>query len=208
MAKRKVVKKKVARKKKPATSKTRGNGAAQLTPRDKKTLKSLKDMADGVVKVAARARAPYFDIPSRSLSNVRFNRSQKIIEMGRNTNRRELFNLSQAKSYMQTMLVYGDLLYNAKWNGSVMCFRASTGEEIWRHKAGSGNSYIASPVASDGKIYIIDDQGMVYILKAGTAYELLAQNDLGEICMATPAISGKTIFFRTINHVIAVRDLK
>ena len=62
-------------------------------------------MADGVVQVATRSRAPYFDIPSRSLSNVRFNRSQKIIEMGRNTNRRELFNLSQAKSYMQTMLV-------------------------------------------------------------------------------------------------------
>jgi hypothetical protein len=63
-------------------------------------------------------------------------------------------------------------------------------------------------VASDGKIYVIDDQGMVYILRAGPAYELLAQNDLGEICMVSPAISGNTIFFRTINQVIAVTDLK
>jgi hypothetical protein len=45
------------------------------------------------------------DIPSRALSNVRYNKSKRFIEMGRNTNRRELFNLSQAKSYMQTMLV-------------------------------------------------------------------------------------------------------
>ena len=62
-------------------------------------------MANGVVSVAERSRAPHLDVPSRSLSNVRFNQSRKIIEMGSGTNRRELFNLSQAKSYMQTMLV-------------------------------------------------------------------------------------------------------
>ena len=109
---------------------------------------------------------------------------------------------------MHTMLIYEDLLYNVKWNGSVMCINPDTGEEVWRHKAGNGNSYIASPVASDGKIYVADDQGMVYILRAGSAYELLAQNDLGEICMSSPAISEQTIFFRTINSIIAVSDLK
>src|SRR5205823_12492093 len=45
------------------------------------------------------------EVPSRSLSNVRFNQTRKIIEMGSGTNRRELFNLSQAKAYMQTLLV-------------------------------------------------------------------------------------------------------
>ena len=105
---------------------------------------------------------------------------------------------------MQTMLIYGDNLYNARWNGSVTCYNPGTGEEIWKHKAGSGNSYISSPVAADGQIYITDDQGMVYILKAGPTYELLTQNDLGEICMATPAITDGIIFFRTINHLIAV----
>ena len=45
------------------------------------------------------------EIPSRSLSNVRYNKSKRFIEMGRGKNRRELFNLSQAKSYMQTVLV-------------------------------------------------------------------------------------------------------
>ena len=105
---------------------------------------------------------------------------------------------------MQTMLIYNDLLYNARWNGSVSCYNTLTGEEIWKHKAGNGNSYISSPVASDGKIYLADDQGMVYILKAGPAYELLAQNDLGEITMATPAITDGIIYFRTINHLIAV----
>ena len=81
------------------------NGKVKLTKEDKKTLVSLKNLADGVASVASRSRAPHLDIPSRSLSNVRFNQSRKIIEMGSNKNRRELFNLSQAKSYMQTLLV-------------------------------------------------------------------------------------------------------
>ena len=76
-----------------------------LTAKDKKTLGSIRDLADGVVQSADRGRAPHVDIPSRSLSNVRFNQSKKIIEMGSGTSRRELFNLSQARSYMQTLLV-------------------------------------------------------------------------------------------------------
>ena len=95
MAKKKIAKKSTAKK----------NGAVKLTTRDKKTLASLKELADGIVKVAARSRPPHLDIPSRTLSNVKYNKSRKIIEMGSNRNRRELFNLSQAKSYMQTVLV-------------------------------------------------------------------------------------------------------
>jgi DNA topoisomerase-6 subunit A len=58
-----------------------------------------------VAAAAEKYRDPHLDIPTRSLSNVRFNKSRKIIEMGGQTNRRQLFNLSQAKSYMQTLLV-------------------------------------------------------------------------------------------------------
>jgi DNA topoisomerase-6 subunit A len=79
--------------------------AVQLTAKDKKTLGSIQGLADEVVQSADRGRAPHVEIPSRSLSNVRFNQSKRIIEMGSGTNRRELFNLNQAKSYMQTLLV-------------------------------------------------------------------------------------------------------
>ena len=92
----KKVRKTVARKPKDAPT---------LTTQDHTTLKSLREMADGVVRSASRSRTPYMNIPSRSLSNVRYNKSKRFIEMGSGTNRRELFNLSQAKSYMQTMLV-------------------------------------------------------------------------------------------------------
>src|SRR5437762_2779857 len=77
----------------------------ELTAKDRKTLTSLRELANSVVATAERSRPPYLDIPSRSLSNVRYNTSKRFIEMGSGTNRRELFNLSQAKAYMQTLLI-------------------------------------------------------------------------------------------------------
>ena len=94
-----------ARKKKVAPIRRAADAPVKLTDKDKKTLKSIVGMGDRVVKIAGLRRAPHLDIPSRSLSNVKFNKSKRFIEMGKGTNKRELFNLSQAKSYMQTMLV-------------------------------------------------------------------------------------------------------
>src|SRR3990172_9453534 len=79
--------------------------AAKLTPRDKKTMGSIVGLADGVVTAAEKRRDPHVDIPSRTLSNIRYSPRKRIIEMGNSTNRRQLFDLSQAKAYMRTMLV-------------------------------------------------------------------------------------------------------
>jgi outer membrane protein assembly factor BamB len=107
-------------------------------------------------------------------------------------------------SYMGTMLVYGDYLYNARWNGKLTCYDALTGEEMYSEKVGSGNSYTSSPVAADGVLYITDNDGMVYSVKAGPEYKLLQENSLDEVCMSTPAISENYLFFRTSNHLVAV----
>ena len=76
-----------------------------LNDRDKKTMGQIVDMADVVTTTAAKKREPHLDIPARALSNVKYNKSKRFLEMGSNTNRRQLFNLSQAKAYMQTLLV-------------------------------------------------------------------------------------------------------
>jgi outer membrane protein assembly factor BamB len=128
------------------------------------------------------------------------------LKEGELTNEFVQWSIPRGGAYMQTMLLYGDYLYNCRWNGSVTCYQAQTGEEIWSHKAGSGNSYTASPVASDGKLYITDDKGMVYVLATGSGYMLLAENPLGDICMTAPAITDHIIFFRTLNYVIAVSE--
>lgn len=91
-------------KKKPAAANEK-KAAVKLTDKDKKTLSSLQTLAGSVVESASRSKPPHMDIPSRSLSNVKYNTSKRFIEMGGGKNRRELFNLSQAKSYMQSLLV-------------------------------------------------------------------------------------------------------
>jgi len=79
--------------------------ATKPPPRDQKTLKRLRELAERAVVQAERRGGPYLDVPTRALSNVRYNRARRFIEMGRATTRRHLFNLGQAKTFMQTMLV-------------------------------------------------------------------------------------------------------
>ena len=94
--------KKVLKKKKKGV---RNTAPVKLSKRDNKTISNLQTLADTVVVAATKIRDPHVDIPSRTLSNVRYSPRKGILEMGRNKNRRQLFNLSQAKSYMQTLLV-------------------------------------------------------------------------------------------------------
>ena len=88
-----------------AATTTSASAKRRLSERDTRTHGQLIHLADGVVKAAEKNRDPQLDIPARTLSNVRFNKAKRFIEMGTNKTARQLFNLSQAKSYMQTMLV-------------------------------------------------------------------------------------------------------
>lgn len=92
-------------KKKPAAAPPAKKKRVVLTPRDKKTMAALVGLADDVVKAASKKRDPFLDIPSRTLSNVKYSPRKGILEMGNGKNRRQLFDLSQAKAYMRTMLV-------------------------------------------------------------------------------------------------------
>jgi DNA topoisomerase VI subunit A len=75
-----------------------------LKGKDLETMDRLEALASKVIESAAKARDPALDVPSRSLSNAHFNKKKRFIEMGNRTNKRELFNLNQARLYMQTIL--------------------------------------------------------------------------------------------------------
>ncbi len=92
-------------KKKPTTDTAAKKAPVKLTARDKKTNDSLVGLADKVVSAAKSRKDPYVEIPSRTLANVHYSPRKRILEMGNAKNRRQLFDLSQAKAYMRTMLV-------------------------------------------------------------------------------------------------------
>lgn len=126
------------------------------------------------------------------------------LEKGETSNEFVQWSFPRGGSYMHSLLLYENHLYNVGWNGSVECLNPDTGERIYKKTLGQGDSFIASPVASDGKIYVISDHGLVYTLKAGPEFEILAENDLGDICMVVPALTDDAIFFRTQHSLIAV----
>lgn len=123
---------------------------------------------------------------------------------GEHTNEFVSWSHPRGGSYMQTMLLYDGHLYNLNWNGKISCFNPISGEVVYTKKLGKSDSFIASLVASDGKLYAVNDEGDVYIIKSGKDFRVIAQNKLNDVCMVTPAISKGAIFFRTQNTLIAV----
>jgi outer membrane protein assembly factor BamB len=109
--------------------------------------------------------------------------------------------------YMPTPILYGEHLYLCGNGGIVACYEAATGKEVYRERLG-GTSYTASPVAADGRLYFTAEQGDVRVVKAGPKFELLAVNEMGENCMATPAISAGLLFVRGQHHLFALGKTK
>jgi outer membrane protein assembly factor BamB len=58
-------------------------------------------------------------------------------------------------------------------------------------------NYSASPVAADGRIYFLSEQGDTTVIEAGPNFKVLSTNSLGEKCQASPAISQGQVFIRT-----------
>jgi outer membrane protein assembly factor BamB len=111
--------------------------------------------------------------------------------------------------YIPTPVIYGDRLYVCLNNGVLAAYDLKTGERAWQERiGGKGGAFSASPVAADGKIYLASEDGDVFVVKAGPAYELLATNPMGEVLMATPAISDGVIIVRGLKHLYAIGGAK
>jgi outer membrane protein assembly factor BamB len=94
-----------------------------------------------------------------------------------------------------SLLYYRGLLYALLDNGVLVCLEGTTGQERFRKRLG-GNCN-SSPVASDGRIYLSNDDGQTFVVAAGREFKLLGTNDLGERITASPAISDGQLICRT-----------
>ncbi len=144
--------------------------------------------------------------PMAPLYAIRLNATGDIsLRPGETSNQFVAWSYARDGAYMITPVVYGDYLYNAKNNGVLSCYNARSGERMYQTRLGGGTSgFTASSVAGDGKIYFSSEDGDVFVVKAGPAFELIAKNVMGEVCMASPAIAEGVIYFRTRSHVVAV----
>ena len=76
---------------------------------------------------------------------------------------------------------------------------------MYQERLGGGTSgFSSSPVAAGGRLYITNEEGHTYVLALGREYKALAESDLGETVMVTPAISGDVIYMRGRKHLFAI----
>jgi outer membrane protein assembly factor BamB len=95
-------------------------------------------------------------------------------------------------------LVYLGVLYTLKEGGIFTSFDAESGDVLKQARLqGAPGDYYASPVAADGKVYVVSEEGKAAVIRAGAQWEILRVNDLGDGCKGTPAIAGGRLYIRT-----------
>ena len=99
--------------------------------------------------------------------------------------------------YVPSPVVVGNNLYAVQNGGIITCLQAKTGQVAWQKRLPAGGDYYASILAADGNIYTLSEEGKLCVLETGPKFNLLSVNDMGERCMATPAISNGQIFIRS-----------
>ena len=107
---------------------------------------------------------------------------------------------SLKKSYpsIPAPLIYRGVMYLMKEGGIVSSVDPASGAVLKQGRTPDAlEEYYASPVAADGKIFVVSASGKVTVLKAGAQWEILAMNDLDEEVWATPAIAGNNLYIRT-----------
>jgi outer membrane protein assembly factor BamB len=103
--------------------------------------------------------------------------------------------------YVPSPVCTDDYLFTTMTSGEVHCIEAATGKIIWTKDLGAQYS---SPVLANGLVYMPNDDGMITVIKPGTAYKYVAKNPIGERMYASPAISNGKIFIRGFQHLFCI----
>ena len=156
--------------------------------------------ADGVfVVVSGRG-------PERPIFVVRSDaRGDLTLPEGKTNSEAIVWSRTGRGSYMPTPLVYHGILYVLANSGLFDAYNLKTGEEVYRQRLPLvGSGFSASPVAADGKIYLSNEDGEMLVIEAGPNFTHVATNSMGELLMATPALSDGVMYVRSSASLFAI----
>ena len=156
--------------------------------------------ADGLIVVSS-GRAP-----ERPIFAIREKASGDLtLKPGENKNEFLAWSHVKRGPYMPTPLIYRKKVYLLHNGGILACYDLKSGNELSRsripHKA---FGFSASPVATNGKVYLSGEDGLVFEMKVGDEPELIAVHEMGEPLMASPALSEGVMYLRGQSHLFAV----
>ncbi|MDX1382758.1 MAG: PQQ-binding-like beta-propeller repeat protein [Thermoanaerobaculia bacterium] len=104
--------------------------------------------------------------------------------------------------YVSSLLHHDGLIYMATENGVVSAVDAADGSTVWRRRL--GGNFSASPVVADGKVYLLNESGELFVIRTGRSYELVARSDFEERTLASPAVAAGRVFIRSDRHLYAL----
>src|SRR5262245_1769472 len=151
-----------------------------------------------VVASGRRPEAPVFVIRAGASGDI-------TLKEGQTSNSHVVWSKQKVGSYMPTPLIYQGYIYVLKNQGILSCFDLVSGEEKYTERIPhQGSGFSASPVVSDGKIYLPSEDGDIFVVKTGPKFEVLKTNPIGEPLMATPALSEGMLFVRGQYTIFAI----
>jgi outer membrane protein assembly factor BamB len=116
--------------------------------------------------------------------------------------------IERGSPYTSTPLVYDGLLYIVTDNGVLSAYDAATGTRFYQAWLGAGVSgFSSSPVGAGGRVYVANEDGDLYVVRAGKTFQVEATNSFNETIFATPALDGNLLIVRTRGHLIALVSL-
>jgi outer membrane protein assembly factor BamB len=126
---------------------------------------------------------------------------------GQTANQHVAWSLSRGGPEMASPLAYRGQLYILARNGGIVtCLDAKSGKELYKERIPNARAFWASPWASDGKLFCLDDGGTTHVLEAGSSFKVLGKNSLDEMFWATPAIAGGAVFLRSVDHLYCIKQ--
>jgi outer membrane protein assembly factor BamB len=129
------------------------------------------------------------------------------LKEGEESNEYVVWHHPRVSAYIPSPLLYKDRLYFVRDNGILSVFDAKTGERLFRARVGGGgHTFGSSPWAYDGKVFFLSEDGDTFVAWPGKTYEEIGMNSLGEMCLASPAISGDSLFIRTKTKLYRISE--
>ena len=113
-----------------------------------------------------------------------------------------VWHVATGAPYVTSLVYYRGTVFMVNGQGLATAIDGKTGETVWKSRL--GGVFSSSPVAGDGKVYLTSEGGEVVVLSAVEQPEVLARNELGERFLASPAISGGHLYFRSDLHLFAI----
>ena len=144
--------------------------------------------------------------PERPIFVVRPSaRGDLTLPSGQKSSDAVVWSMTGRGSYMPSPLAYNGTLYILNNNGLFDAYNLKTGAEVYRQRLPNvGSGFSASPVAADGKIYLSSEDGEILVIAAGEKFNQIATNSMGELLMATPALSEGVMYVRSSTSLFAI----